>query len=170
MAILTVLDGEQKGQTFTLEQPVTRIGRREGNDWVIQENSISGVHCEIEKSDKGFLIRDLGSTNGTKVNNETVKEKYLSRNDVILLGDLPVEITGDDIQPNVTTQPTSFMRKTMVIQPVDQSGKAYKPQGTPQAFTKKTSSNPIWITIIVLLVIVIAVLLFKLVTGHAVTN
>ena len=161
MAVLTVLDGEQKGQTFSLEQPVTRIGRREGNDWVLPDASISGVHCEIERSDKGFLLRDLGSTNGTKVNNAVIKEKYLSRNDIIMLGDLPVEISGDDIQPNVTAQPTSVMRKTMVIQSVDAGGKP-KRFGLPEAFTKKSSSNKIWVAVIAALVLVIALLLVKM--------
>ena len=94
MACLTVLDGSLKGQRFTLTLPLTRIGRREGNDWVVQDGSISGTHCEIEKSDDGFLIRDLGSTNGTKVNNVTIKEKALSRNDIILLGEVPMMIEG----------------------------------------------------------------------------
>jgi len=161
MAVLTVLDGEQKGQTFFLEQPVTRIGRREGNDWVLPDASISGVHCEVERNDKGFLLRDLGSTNGTKVNNVAVKEKYLSRNDIVLLGDLPVEISGDDIQPNVTVLPTSVMRKTMVIQSVDAGGKK-KQIGMPEAFTKKSSTNKIWIAVIAVLVLVIVALLVKM--------
>jgi predicted component of type VI protein secretion system len=163
MAILTILNGDSKGQTFTLVQPVTRIGRRDGNDWTIPDGSVSGVHCEIEKNEKGFLLRDLGSTNGTKVNSEPVKEKYLSRNDIILLGDLPVEISGDDIHPDVTIQPTSVMRKTMLIQPVETAGKPR--MATPEAFSKKSSSNKIWITVIVLLVLVISALLVKLLSN-----
>ena len=146
------MDGPLKGQRVPLEQPVTRIGRREGNDWVVQDGSVSGTHCEIEKSDLGFLIRDLGSTNGTKVNNEPIKEHAVFRNDILLIGEVPVMIEGDDVPQTDRPEPLSIPRTTIVIQ----QKRNVEP---PKEFVKKSNSNKIWISVIVLLVLVIVVLL-----------
>jgi pSer/pThr/pTyr-binding forkhead associated (FHA) protein len=158
MACFTVLDGSLKGQRFTLEQPLTRVGRREGNDWVLQDGSISGTHCEIEKSDAGFLIRDLGSTNGTKVNNAPVKEKFIFRNDIIMMGEIPVMVEGDDVPPSEQAEPQAIPRTTIIIQP-------NRTHETPKEFGKKSNSNKIWVAVIAVLVLVIAVLLVQLFTG-----
>lgn len=136
---------------------MTRIGRRDTNDWSIQDESVSGTHCEIEKDDSGFILRDLGSTNGTKVNNEEIKEQRIFRNDILLIGEVPVMVDGDDVPDASDAEPFSLARTTIVIQ-------KNTPKVTPKEFTKKTNSNKIWITLIVLLLFVIgglAVMLFK---------
>ena len=158
MACLTVLDGPLKGQRVALDQPVTRIGRRDGNDWVLQDGSVSGAHCEIEKSEAGFNLRDLGSTNGTKVNNEPIKEKLLFRNDIILMGEIPIMIEGDDVPQSGQTEPYAIPRTTIVIQ-------QKRTLETPKEFGKKSNSNIIWIGLIVVLLLVIAALLVKLLSG-----
>jgi pSer/pThr/pTyr-binding forkhead associated (FHA) protein len=91
MAYLTVVSGAMAGQRIDLEKPVTRIGRREGSDWIIQDGSVSGTHCEVEKTTTGFLLRDLGSTNGTAIGDTRVTgERALRHGDAILLGNTTV--------------------------------------------------------------------------------
>jgi len=151
------MDGPVKGQRVTLVNPITRVGRRDGNDWVIQDGSVSGTHCEIERNDAGFVIRDLGSTNGTKVNNEPIKEHPLYRNDIIMVGEIPVMIEGDDVPQTAKTDPYSIPRTTIVIQ----QKRNVEP---PKEFGKKTNGNKVWIAVIVLLLLVIVgllVLFFK---------
>ncbi|MCL1919778.1 MAG: FHA domain-containing protein [Kiritimatiellaeota bacterium] len=133
---------------------MTRIGRREGNDWMIQDGSVSGTHCEIEKTKTGFELRDLGSTNGTKVNGETVKVSGIFKNDIILIGDVSLTIDGDDV-PQTRTGDTQSISRTTIVIPSQPST-----QAPPEAFAKKSNSNRVWIFIITLLVIVIAVLLY----------
>ena len=136
---------------------MTRIGRRETNDWSIQDESVSGTHCEIEKDDSGFILRDLGSTNGTKVNNEEIKEQRIFRNDILLIGEVPIMVDGDDVAEASDEEPFNLARTTIVIH-------KNTPKATPKEFTKKTNSNKIWITLIVLLLFVIsalAVMLFN---------
>jgi len=152
------MNGPLKGQRVALDQPITRVGRREGNDWILQDGSVSGTHCEIEKSAAGFIIRDLGSTNGTKVNNEPVKEKPLFRNDIIMMGEVPVMIEGDDVPQSEAPEPHSIPRTTIVIQ------QKRNPE-TPKEFGKKSSANKIWIAVIVVLVLVIVFLLVRLLAG-----
>lgn len=157
MANLKIIDGPLKGQGITLQDGITRIGRREGNDWVIGDGSVSGTHCEIEKNEAGVLLRDLGSTNGTKVNNEPIKEHFLYRNDVFFLGEVPVTIEGDDVptDPEPQEPMASIPRTTIVIQPK-------RKVDPPKEFTKKSSSNKVWIFVILLLLICVAVLMLKL--------
>lgn len=158
MACLIVMDGSLKGQRFTLEQSVSRIGRREGNDWVLQDGSVSGTHCEIEKNATGFLIRDLGSTNGTKVNNEPIKEKALFRNDILMIGEISVMIEGEDVPNTAKNDPQSIPRTTIVI-------KQKRHIATPKEFTKKSSTNKIWGVVIAVLILVIVGLLFLFLKG-----
>jgi hypothetical protein len=158
MACLLVLDGPLKGQRVSLDQPVTRVGRKEGNDWVLQDGSVSGTHCEIEKTDAGFMIRDLGSTNGTKVNSELIKEKNIFRNDILLIGEVPVMIEGDDISQTETPEPYSIPRTTIVIQ---QKRNVEPP---PKEFGRKSNGNKVWIAVFALLLLVIIGFLAKWIT------
>lgn len=159
MACLTVMDGPLKGQQTVLNHSVTRIGRRDENDWVLQDGSVSGIHCEIEKSATGIIIRDLGSTNGTKVNSEPIREKRLYRNDIILVGEIPLMIDGDDIAQSELPEPYSIPRTTIVIQ----QKRTLEP---PKEFSKKSNSNKIWGALIAVLLLVIIGLLVKLFTGE----
>ncbi|MCL2105232.1 MAG: FHA domain-containing protein [Kiritimatiellaeota bacterium] len=159
MAYLTIVSGAMAGQQFQLDKPVTRIGRRDGNDWTIQDGSVSGTHCEIEKTKTGFLLRDLGSTNGTKVNGETVKLSGLYKNDIIIVGDVSMSIDGDDVPQNRTGDTQNISRTTIIIP--DQPSK----QAPPEAFGKKANSNKAWIAIIAFLLVVIIVLLVMFLRG-----
>ena len=151
MACLVLMDGPLKGQKIALDNIITRIGRRDTNDWSLQDESISGTHCEIEKDDSGFILRDLGSTNGTKVNNEEIKEQRIFRNDILLIGDMPIMFDGDDVPEASDEEPFNLARATIVIQ-------KNTPKVTPKEFTKKTNNNKIWIALIVLLLFIIGVL------------
>ncbi len=157
MACLIVMEGPLKGEKAALSKDLTRIGRRDTNDWTIQDESVSGTHCEIEKDDSGFILRDLGSTNGTKVNSEEIKEQRVFRNDIIMFGDISVMLDGDDVPEVSEDEPFNVARTTIVIQ-------KNTPKSTPKEFTKKSNSNKVWVTVIALLLCVIgtlAVMLFK---------
>ncbi|MCG6931552.1 MAG: FHA domain-containing protein [Desulfofustis sp.] len=76
-----VLDKYQIG----IGQNVT-IGRSESNDIVIDNLAVSANHARIESVSASFIIKDLGSTNGTFVNEQLVSAHGLKNNDVILIG------------------------------------------------------------------------------------
>ncbi len=77
-ATLIPLDG---GQAIELVKDVTVIGRKEFCDVRIDDPSISKVHLLIAKTDGLLLFRDMGSTNGTKVNGTRVIRGALLPND-----------------------------------------------------------------------------------------
>ena len=61
------------GSPITLQNDVTLVGRKKGLcDLVVDRHSVSKLHCLIVKTDGLLFIRDLGSTNGTKVNGQRV--------------------------------------------------------------------------------------------------
>ena len=69
-ALLIPLDG---GEAISIDRDVTVVGRRRGLcDLVIERESISKLQCLIVKTDGLLFIRDLASTNGTKVNGQKI--------------------------------------------------------------------------------------------------
>jgi type II secretory ATPase GspE/PulE/Tfp pilus assembly ATPase PilB-like protein len=62
------------------------IGRHHDNKLVLPDSMASRFHCVIEKVPDGFLIRDLGASNPTRVNGRVVKSALLAPGDEILVG------------------------------------------------------------------------------------
>src|SRR5579864_823613 len=60
-----------------------RIGRDKKTNYAISSKQISKEHAEISWSDGQFIIRDLGSTNGTFVNGQRIQETILQNGDII---------------------------------------------------------------------------------------
>jgi hypothetical protein len=89
MSKLVVRSGPQSGIEFPVDKPVVRIGRGSGNDIVLQTTQASRQHAEISRQGDQFFIRDLGSTNGTFVNDQAVTAPQpLRRGDRVRIGDV----------------------------------------------------------------------------------
>jgi predicted component of type VI protein secretion system len=67
-AMLLVVDGLSPGKRIYLEQPVLLIGRDELCDLVIPDRQVSRQHASISLEGDHYVLRDLGSKNGTFVN------------------------------------------------------------------------------------------------------
>ena len=93
---LVVLEGPNKNKKIILNKNLTTIGKRETNDIVLIDKTISRNHLEIEYASDSFLLKDLGSTNGTYINGTKVKEAYLVPGDVIKIGNTLVEFQAFD--------------------------------------------------------------------------
>jgi pSer/pThr/pTyr-binding forkhead associated (FHA) protein len=84
---LTMTKGPAVGYVYPLEGKIISIGRDLTNDIVVQDPEVSRYHLRLHFSDRGYLIEDLRSTNGTFVNTEPIYERRcLEPNDVIKLG------------------------------------------------------------------------------------
>ncbi|MFT3708929.1 MAG: GGDEF domain-containing protein [Archangium sp.] len=86
-AALVVIHGEELGRKYDLVNETISIGRSSKCDVQVDQDSVSRNHAEL-KSDSGRLtIEDLGSTNGTIVNDEHIEEPLRLRNgDLIKIG------------------------------------------------------------------------------------
>ncbi|MFZ6692245.1 FHA domain-containing protein [Undibacterium sp. SXout20W] len=73
-------------QEVSITKSRMTIGRRPGNDIVIDHLTVSGQHAAIDTTPNGSFILDLGSTNGTMVNSQPVKKHLLQHDDVIDIG------------------------------------------------------------------------------------
>jgi pSer/pThr/pTyr-binding forkhead associated (FHA) protein len=63
----------QGGEPVTIDKDVTIVGRQaEHCDLVLDRKSVSKIHCIIAKTDGLLFVRDLDSTNGTKVNGQRI--------------------------------------------------------------------------------------------------
>ncbi len=69
-------------------RPRTTIGRAEESDIFLPDQFLSRQHAEIQQADGGFILVDLGSTNGTYLNGERFSgERLLQHRDVIKVGE-----------------------------------------------------------------------------------
>jgi Ca-activated chloride channel family protein len=74
-------------KTLPLENDLIRIGRAPQNEIVMAAKNVSRFHCQIKRNGDELIIEDLGSTNGTFVNDEQVKQpRTLSVGDVVRVG------------------------------------------------------------------------------------
>jgi len=78
--------GENKGKKVPLSSDRTTFGRKESNTVVLQDQMVSSYHCEVTREAGGYVLRDLGSTNGCVVNGEHVSESSLSHGGKLRLG------------------------------------------------------------------------------------
>ncbi len=89
--ILVVLSGSRKGASLTLREGA-RLGKAEDNDLVLDDDTVSRHHCELVREGVGVRVRDLGSTNGTRVDGTRVKDALLSPGAVLRVGEVEIAL------------------------------------------------------------------------------
>jgi len=83
---LVVISGTDLQEAFAIEGKEVTIGSQGDNHCVLNDPTVSRHHAIIEESGKGYVLRDLGSTNGTYLNGILIKEAYLEYGSIIDLG------------------------------------------------------------------------------------
>ena len=104
MARLVVNPGSPTAWEIELKPGANSIGRGEHNDFKIPDGSVSGSHCQIVVNDRGTVIKDLGSTNGTFVNRTPVQEAQLQTGQTLHLGGVSM-VFYSDAAPGVAVPP-----------------------------------------------------------------
>lgn len=98
MAILKFKSGPFLGETMHLKPGLNRIGRNPANDFIIDDPSISSFHCEIQVADIAVAIKDLGSTNGTFINQKQISKGIIQKGDLVTLGGIDLQAQLDDVE------------------------------------------------------------------------
>jgi hypothetical protein len=85
---LSMQQGPRVGQAFDLNKPVMTIGREANNDIVIEDPQVSRHHVRLTQQGAGYVIEDLGSTNGTFLNGQRVfGTRPINSGDTLGMGD-----------------------------------------------------------------------------------
>lgn len=101
--IFTVIEGSEIdfGKVYNFNKNSVEIGRGKSNDIVVNDEKISRKHCRISVIDTGdreqIVIEDLGSTNGTLVNDESISKEVLKTGDKIGLGSTIIRFSYSDL-------------------------------------------------------------------------
>jgi len=98
---LAVKQGPNVGQTFTVSKDQITIGRSSSNDIAIGDQEISRHHATISWENGQFVIRDMGSSNGTTVNGTRLTAPCpLRTGDLIGLGNIMLNFQQMGVAPS----------------------------------------------------------------------
>jgi pSer/pThr/pTyr-binding forkhead associated (FHA) protein len=98
-ACLVIIYGTGIGRRIPLGGRSIEIGRSSGCDVFIDHESVSRRHARFEWTGAGYRVLDLGSTNGTWVNDRAIKTAELKDRDQVKVGRTILKyISGDDVE------------------------------------------------------------------------
>ncbi len=83
------------GPSILLDKPILLFGRHEECDVQLNSKKVSRRHCVLAQVNDYLVIRDLGSTNGVRINGERVTERQLRPGDEMQIGNFKYQVCGD---------------------------------------------------------------------------
>lgn len=86
------------GDPIPLLKTILTVGRRESCDVVLRFPNVSGNHCELSLVEGYWSVKDLGSSNGTKVNGTRVAEQRLEPGDKLSIAKHEFEVSYDPVR------------------------------------------------------------------------
>ena len=121
---LVMRTGPTMGKIYGLGKDEISIGRDPSNDIVINEAEVSRKHARLLIQDKGYMLEDLGSTNGTFINGLRLEAPLqLQPGDMVLLGEnvsMTFELLRSDEASTIAVQPRPALADTPPAQPAYQ--------------------------------------------------
>lgn len=84
--VLVVKRGDNAGSTFLLDKDLTAAGRHPSSDIFLDDITVSRRHAEVLREGSRFVVKDVGSLNGTYVNRERVDVAELASGDELQIG------------------------------------------------------------------------------------
>jgi len=119
------------GDPIPLLKPTLMIGRRESADIVLRFPNVSGHHCELSLEGGCWTIKDLRSSNGTKVNGTQVTEQKLRPGDKLSIAKHDFEIVFDPIRLGGTAPVAEQSRQESLFSRslLESAGLEVKPRG-----------------------------------------
>jgi predicted component of type VI protein secretion system len=99
MPRLVAQSPEFAGKSFELTGSEVTVGRLDDNTVQIEHASVSGHHAVLTLDELDYRLRDLDSTNGSRVNGEKITSQKLRRNDVVRLGNIELLYDSEHAPP-----------------------------------------------------------------------
>lgn len=88
---------EFEGRVFELLKPQMSLGRLPDNDIHIDHGSVSGHHAMLTLDGEDFLVQDMNSTNGTRVNGAKISQHKLTRGDLLQVGNIQLSYESEAV-------------------------------------------------------------------------
>jgi pSer/pThr/pTyr-binding forkhead associated (FHA) protein len=85
-ALLVVQRGPNAGSRFLLDKDLTTVGRHPDSDIFLDDVTVSRRHAEFSRAGDGFVVRDVGSLNGTYLNRERIETTAVHSGDEVQVG------------------------------------------------------------------------------------
>lgn len=139
MAKFIVKFGNEVVDHIDLTQGDMKIGRKPGLDIQLDNLAVSGEHANIFTIGEDSFIEDLGSTNGTLVNNKKITKHHLKNNDVITIG--KHELVYINTSQEDTSRVDDDFAKTVIISPGSIPSPRSTPPSSPAADSSKKSDK-----------------------------
>ncbi len=89
-SLLRIVRGIGAGQDVALDEHPVNAGRSDEADLILDDPAASRKHFVVKAGQGGYVLHDLGSTNGTQVNHTPVLECRLTNGDIITVGETDV--------------------------------------------------------------------------------
>jgi sigma-B regulation protein RsbU (phosphoserine phosphatase) len=106
MAVLVTVKGPNLGQRFPLERDGTLIGRQPDAAVYLESLAVSRQHARLLWQDGGWVVEDVGSSNGTYVNGRRVQGRTtLTERDALQVGPYVLHLQGDSPTPSPESEP-----------------------------------------------------------------
>lgn len=91
---LVVLSGDARGRRIKVGDSL-RVGSASDNDLILPDDTVSRHHCELSRAGNGILVRDLGSTNHTRIGRSKVREATLEPGATLTVGDVDLVLRAE---------------------------------------------------------------------------
>lgn len=106
---LSAVRGPLKGKRYRFSSHRVQVGKAENNDIVIPDDTVSRHHFEVIRDTRGFLVRDLESTNGTLLDGAQIREAYIRPGSIVAAGGARLKFSiGEDRRGPEVFEGTSF--------------------------------------------------------------
>jgi DNA-binding NtrC family response regulator len=106
---LSIGAGPQAGAVLVSEKERIRVGTHPTNDLVVTDRACSRQHCEIQYTDRGYLLVDLESTNGTFVDGKRIERVFLPAGATLTVGTTAISFTPLDEEIEVEPDGEGFL-------------------------------------------------------------
>jgi signal transduction histidine kinase len=98
----------------------TAIGRDDSNTIQIEDDSVSYHHADIEFMETGYVLKDLGSQNGSFVNGKRIERRFLNHHDKVGIGSCTfLFLLGSNVSSATPIEPIIYENKTIAISDED---------------------------------------------------
>jgi pSer/pThr/pTyr-binding forkhead associated (FHA) protein len=107
---------DDPGQEWSFDKEEIRLGSMDDNDIVLSDDTVSRYHCKIVQEDTGYVLIDLGSTNGTFINGEKITEGVVKPGQILRLGMVEMRFeTSDAAAAAAASKKVHTLDQTRVI-------------------------------------------------------